>query len=124
MLARALTGDDAQQSPLAQAALEKADGIALSTASLCELVWLLSKGYGIARVDLIAALEDLLAGEYVEVDRPSAEAGLAAMRAGADFADGVIAFEGLRLGAETFLSFDRKAVSVLHRLGQPAGLLA
>ena len=124
VLVRALTGDDPEQSALAEAALDKADRVALSTASLCELVWLLSKGYRIARSDLIAALEDLLGSDKVDVDRPAADAGLAALRAGTDFADGVIAFEGLRLGADTFLSFDRKAVRLLQGAGQPARLLA
>ena len=124
VLVRALTGDDPKQSALAEAALETADRLALSTVALCELVWLLSKGYRIARPDLIAALEDLLGADKVDVDRPAADAGLAALKAGADFADGVIALEGLRLGADTFLSFDRKAVRLLQDAGQPAQLLA
>jgi predicted nucleic-acid-binding protein len=111
------------QSALAEAVLDKADRVALSTVSLCELVWLLSKGYRIARSDLIATLEDLLGADKVDVDRPAADAGLAALKAGTDFADGVIALEGLRLGADIFLSFDRKAVRLLQDAGQPAQLL-
>ncbi len=37
--------------------------------------------------------------------------------AGGDFADGVIAHEGQWLGAETFVSFDRKAVEMLKAQG-------
>jgi len=40
------------------------------------------------------------------VNRPAAEAGLALLEAGGDFADGVIAHEGRWLGAEAFVSFD------------------
>jgi predicted nucleic-acid-binding protein len=44
--------------------------------------------------------------------------------AGGDFADGVIAYEGSWLGGETFISFDKKAVSLIARLGLKAKLLA
>lgn len=37
--------------------------------------------------------------------------------AGGDFADGAIAYEGRWLGAETFVSFDRKAVEMLKARG-------
>jgi len=51
------------------------------------------------------------------VDRPAAEAGLAAMRAGTDFADGVIAHQGRMAGGDTFVSFDRDAAKRLAGLG-------
>jgi predicted nucleic-acid-binding protein len=35
--------------------------------------------------------------------------------AGGDFADGLIAYEGNWLGGETFVSFDKKAVTLLAR---------
>jgi predicted nucleic-acid-binding protein len=44
--------------------------------------------------------------------------------AGGDFADGVIAFEGLALGADKFLSFDKNAVDLLVGQGMPAELLS
>lgn len=45
------------------------------------------------------------------------------LEAGGDFADGAIAYEGRWLGGETFVSFDRKAVSLLMAQGQSARLL-
>lgn len=39
-------------------------------------------------------------------------------------ADGVIAYEGQWLGAETFVSFDRQAVELLDEQGTPARLLS
>jgi predicted nucleic-acid-binding protein len=51
------------------------------------------------------------------------EAGLALLEAGGDFVDGVIAFDGAWLGAEVFVSFDKRAVSLLTKQGQAAGLL-
>lgn len=50
----------------------------------------------------------------VVVNRPAAEAGLALLEAGGDFADGIIAFEGSLLGGDTFLSFDRQAVRLVE----------
>jgi len=57
------------------------------------------------------------------MNRPAVEAGLSALDAGGDFADGVIAYEGNWLGAEEFVSFDSKAVSMLKSQGNRARLL-
>jgi predicted nucleic-acid-binding protein len=42
---------------------------------------------------------------------------------GGDFADGVISHEGAWLGAETFVSFDKKAVKLVQAGGESARLL-
>jgi hypothetical protein len=52
------------------------------------------------------------------------EAGLAILATGGDFADGVIAYEGRGLGADTFTSFDRSAVTLLEQRGVAARLLS
>ena len=44
------------------------------------------------------------------------------LAAGGDFADGVIAFDGRRLGGEVFASFDRKAVELIAVNGGGAEL--
>jgi predicted nucleic-acid-binding protein len=59
----------------------------------------------------------------VAVNRPAVAAGLALLEAGGDFADGVIAYEGHWLGAEAFVSFDRKAVELAEARGHAARLL-
>jgi predicted nucleic-acid-binding protein len=46
----------------------------------------------------------------------------AASEGGGDFADGVIAFEGSRLGGQTIVSFDRQAVKLLQVAGLPTHL--
>jgi predicted nucleic-acid-binding protein len=124
LLVRALTGDDARQSKLAQAELAKADLVALTVPALCELVWVLSRGYGIPAAEIAQALRLLMSGANVVVNRPAAQAGLAQLEAGGDFADGVIAFEGAWLGAQMFVSFDRRAVRLMEAQGQPARLLS
>ena len=59
----------------------------------------------------------------VVVNRPAVEAGLSALHSGGDFADGVIAYDGAWLGGETFVSFDKRAVSLLAKQGRRTKLL-
>ena len=124
VLVRAVTGDHAQQSRAAQTALAKADVVALALPALCELVWVLSQGYKIPPRDIAEAIRRLMNGANVVVNRPAAEAGLALLDAGGDFADGVIAYEGNWLGADSFVSFDKKAVKLMEAQGGSASLLA
>jgi predicted nucleic-acid-binding protein len=124
LLVRALTGEDARQSKAAKAELANADLVALTVPALCELVWVLSKGYRIPSPEIAQALRLLMNGANVVVNRPAAEAGLAQLEAGGDFADGAIAFEGSWLGAEMFVSFDKQAVKLLEAQGQSARLLS
>jgi hypothetical protein len=58
-------------------------------------------------------IRSLTESAAVRVDRPAIEAGRAMLAAGGDFADGVIAFEGRRLGGEVFASFDRTAIELI-----------
>ena len=48
----------------------------------------------------------------------------AGLDAGGDFADGVIAYEGNWLGADTFVSFDKKVVKLMEAQGMPARVLS
>ena len=84
----------------------------------------LSHGYKIPSVEISEAIQRLMNGANVVVNRPAAEAGLALLNAGGDFADGVIAYEGSWLGADTFVSFDKKAVKLMETQGVAARLLA
>jgi predicted nucleic-acid-binding protein len=123
VLVRAIVGDNAQQSKAAQTALKKADMVAVAIPALCELVWVLSQGYKIPSGDISEAIRRLINGANVVVNRPAAEAGLVLMHAGGDFADAAIAYEGNWLGAESFVSFDKKAVKLIEAQGGSAHLL-
>jgi predicted nucleic-acid-binding protein len=124
VLVRAVTEDHVGQSKAAQAALRKADVIAISISALCELVWVLSRGYKVQTPDIAETIRGLINAVNVVVNRPMADAGLAMLDAGGDFADGVIAHEGNWLGAETFVSFDRMAVTLLEAHGKSVRLLS
>ena len=124
VLVRAITGDHPRQSKVAQAELAKADVVALPLPALCELGWVLSQGYKIPSAEIAETIRRLINGVNVRVNRPAAEAGLALLDAGGDFADGVIAHEGRWLGADTFISFDKKAVKVMEAQGASVRLLS
>ena len=126
VLVRAMVGDDERQGKIAQAELAKAEVITLALPALCELVWVLSKGYKIPSAEIAEAVRRLINGANVVVNRPAveAEAGLALLDAGGDFVDGVIAYEGSWLGAEVFVSFDKRAVKLMEAQGESVRLLS
>ncbi|MGA9550243.1 MAG: type II toxin-antitoxin system VapC family toxin [Rhodomicrobium sp.] len=123
VLVRAIVGDDKLQSAAAREALANAEAIALTVPALCELVWVLSRGYKIRAPEIAQTIRALLNAANIEVNRPAAEAGLEILEAGGDFADGVIAFEGEWLGGDIFVSFDKRAVALLEKQGMSARLL-
>jgi predicted nucleic-acid-binding protein len=124
VLVRAITGDDARQAAIAQSELAKAEVVAVTLPALCELIWVLSRGYQIPSPIIAETVRRLINGANVLVNRPAVEAGLVLLDAGGDFADGVIAYGGNWLGAETFVSFDRKAVRLMGSRGLDTHLLA
>ncbi len=123
VLVRAVARDDAAQYETATGVMGRAKIVAIAVPCLCELVWVLRSVYRFQPFDISNAIRILIAADNVETDRPAVEAGLAMLDAGGDFADGVIAYEGRWLGAEMFVSFDRKAVEMLKAQGQAAKLL-
>jgi predicted nucleic-acid-binding protein len=124
ILLRAILDDHPTQSPAAQRFLDTAELLSVTLPTLCELAWVLRKGYKRSRLELAAALETIARVPTISLDRAAVEAGLALVRAGGDFADGVIAFEGNRLGGETFVTFDRGAAELLAGAGIATSLLS
>ncbi|MDR3428088.1 type II toxin-antitoxin system VapC family toxin [Silvimonas sp.] len=124
VLVRLVMADDETQNKIAVKAIERASLVAISTHSLCEFAWVLDRRYGVPRADIAGAIRGLIEARNVAVNRPAVEAGLSLLDAGGDFADGVIAYDGNWLGGEIFLSFDKKAVTLLAKQERPAKLLA
>jgi predicted nucleic-acid-binding protein len=122
VLVRAITRDDPTQAAAAQAALQAAEAVAVPVPALCELVWVLAQGYKVPREEIAQAVRRLIGAAGVIIDRPATEAGLAVLEAGGDFADGAIAYEGRWLGADTFISFDNRAVQIIAAQGHAARL--
>jgi len=124
ILVRAVVRDDEKQARAAAKLLKEAEIVAVSLASLCEFVWVLQRVYGLGYQDIAGAIEVLLNAANVVVNRPAVDLGLSVLKAGGDFADGLIAYEGTWLGGETFVSFDKKAVALLGKQGLTAKLLS
>jgi predicted nucleic-acid-binding protein len=123
VLVRAAVRDDPRQARVAADMLAQAEVIAVPLPVLCEFVWVLLSRYGRGVGEIAASIRDLADSANVQLDRPAVEAGLAIFEAGGDFADGVIAFEGRRIGGSVFASFDRRAVDLIAATGAETRLL-
>ncbi|MDZ5650206.1 type II toxin-antitoxin system VapC family toxin [Nitrospirillum sp. BR 11828] len=128
ILVRFFIEDDPEQADEARALMAKATRIVIPLPALCEAAWVLRRGYRLPARDIADQLERLLLVDVIVVDRSALAAGVAFLRAGGDFADGVIATEGRDKGGEVFVSFDRGAVNRWRRMGgnaaEPALLLS
>jgi predicted nucleic-acid-binding protein len=116
LLIRIVTQDDADQARIAFDLLSSAERVVVSLPCLCELVWVLRAVYGFSSGELDKAVRSVTDPGNVITDRSAVEAGLRLLAAGGDFADGVLASVGMDLGADAFVSFDRKAVALLNQL--------
>ena len=123
VLIRAAVQDEPRQAREAARVLQEAELVAVPVPVVCEFVWVLRRGYRKSVGEIVNAIERLLDSANVAMNRPAIEAGLGVLSAGGDFADGAFAYEGEWLGAEEFVSFDAKAVSVLQAKGARAVLL-
>jgi len=123
VLIRAAVQDEPHQARKAAKVLQQAELVAVPVPVLCEFVWVLRRGYKKSAAEVSEAIDRLTKSGIVVVNRPAIDAGLAVLDAGGDFADGVIAHEGSWLGAEEFVSFDAKAVSLLQSQNVRARLL-
>jgi predicted nucleic-acid-binding protein len=123
VLVRMAVLDDPAQARVAATAIRGADLLAIPIPVLCEFVWVLGRGYRKSSAEIAGAIRRLLSSNNVTLNRPAVDAGLAVLEAGGDFADGVAAWEGEWLGGDEFLTFDRKAASLLPKNGYPTRLL-
>ena len=123
VLVRIAVLDDPAQARVAATAIRDADLLAIPLPVLCEFVWVLGRGYRKSPSEIADAIRRLLNSRKVALNRPAVDAGLAVLESGGDFADGVAAYEGQWLGASQFVTFDRKAATLLPSHGYPARLL-
>lgn len=116
VLIRAIVEDDADQSVAAQRVLGEASEVVISNPVLCEMVWVLMKGHKRSATEVAATIEVLMSAENAAVDREAVDFGLRVMGMGADFADGVIAYEGAMKGG-AYVTFDRTAAKHVSKAG-------
>ncbi|MGE3370409.1 MAG: type II toxin-antitoxin system VapC family toxin [Rhizobiaceae bacterium] len=124
LILRMLLNDDPRQSPAAVRAISDATTVAVTLPTLCEIAWVMRSRFRLSRSDVARFMKTVVATDKIVLDRPAVEAGLALLEAGGDFADGVIAHEGRRLGGDTFVTFDRDAGARVERAGYAVNVLA
>jgi predicted nucleic-acid-binding protein len=123
VLVRLATQDDPEQASLALEVLKQATLIAVPNTALCELVWVLLRGYRYTPEQVVYAVRTLMQVRQVVCNTPAVLAGLAMLENGGDFADGVIAFEGELLGGREFVTFDQQAAKLLKAQKRKSRLL-
>lgn len=124
ILVRAVVRDHPRQAAAAAKALREAEIVAVPLSCLCEFVWVLGRVYKFRNDVIASAIEALLESSNTQTDRQAVKSALGILKAGGDFADGIIAHEGRWLGGETFVSFDKQAVSLVAARGGKSRLLA
>jgi len=117
LMLRMLLNDDPRQSRAATIAVNDAALVVVTLPTLCEIAWVLRSRYRLSRSEIARFMKVVIGIEKIVVDTAAVQAGLATLDAGGDFADGVIAHEGRRLGAEVFVTFDKSAAVLLERSG-------
>ncbi|MGG7579942.1 type II toxin-antitoxin system VapC family toxin [Rhizobium sp. Nf11,1] len=124
VLVRAAVDDDPKQTEHARILMREAERLFVSNLTFCEFVWVVGRIYRKSASEIAATIRLLIADRKVVYDRAAVEAGLSFLDAGGDFADGVIVFEGRRLGGEVFATFDRKAAAIVESAGRACLLLS
>ena len=95
------------QREAARRVIEGGGDLFVAKTVLLELEWILRGVYGLARRDVLRALENLQALPNVEIeDRAAVESALAGLRSGLDFADALHHASGRACTA--FLTFDTR----------------
>ena len=115
VLVRYIVRDDPQQTAAATRLIEsrcKSDDPGLvALLVLCELVWVLGRGYGYERVAIVGVLRRILSAGDLQVER--SELAWQALnlydQEKADFADYVIGFCNREMKGEVTYTFDRRA---------------
>jgi predicted nucleic-acid-binding protein len=113
VLVRHLTWDDEGQAIEAADTIEGAEAIVVPTIVLCEFVWALKRAYRYAGREIVDILRRLVAIRAVEIERPAAEAGIAMLARGADFADGIVRQEADRATCDRLFTFDQSFARLL-----------
>lgn len=119
VLVRYLVQDDPTQARQASTLIDRAaaqeTAMYINHVVMCELAWVLGRGYGYARTSLAEIIEKILLGRQFEIEKKdlvwSALANFKASRA--DFADCLIGVINDLAGCESTLTFDRSAASLV-----------
>ena len=113
ILIRLLTRDDPGQTALAERLLQEAadagEPCFISDPVLCEVEWVLESSYRARRGDILAAMQELFAGDlFLFEDREVLRQAIASYQESkADFSDCLIGAKARAKGARTTYTFER-----------------
>lgn len=117
VLVRFLTRDDPEQARVADAVmstLTPAEPGFVATVVWAELHWVLRRGMKLDRHLVIDRIDGVHASPQIRSEDPAAvSSAIKSARAGADFADALIAATASRAGCREVVSFDRRATDQL-----------
>ena len=117
VLVRYIVQDDPAQAAAATRLIEsecRADDPGMvSSVTLCELVWVLGRGYRTAKARIVSVLRAILSAEELQAEDPElAWRALGHFEAGAaDFADYLVGATNRSRGATTTYTFDKTAAA-------------
>lgn len=123
VLLRLLVKDDEQQRQIAVDTISAATQVIVSTHTFCELAWVLSRSYQISKADIATTFRKIIKNPKFKVDIHLIHTGLMMLELGGDFADGIVAAQGIEKESELFVSFDKKAIKLLAQQGYQVKLL-
>ena len=118
VLIRYLVQDDPNQTSRANALIDRAaaqeTAMFINHVVMCELAWVLGRGYKYHRTALAEVIEKILLGRQFEIEKKDLVwTALASFKASrADFADCLIGVTNDLAGCESTLTFDRSAASL------------
>lgn len=117
VIIRMVTGDDPVQSPVAEevfGSLTVERPGFVTFVSILELNWVLSRGYGLSKPEVLDVLEQLLGTEQLEFDDgESVWTAVLAARQGADLEDALLVGTAHLYGCEETVTFDQSAADRL-----------
>lgn len=106
LLVPCLTWDDESQAVAAAAVIDGADELFVSNVAWCELAWVLKRAHLYNGSEIASGIETMATADNVIIDRPAVESGLAMLRAGGDFADGILQYEAERARCDKLVTLD------------------
>jgi predicted nucleic-acid-binding protein len=113
ILIRLMVRDDPRQTALAErlveGAAERGETCLVTDPVLCEIEWVLESSYGAARLEIVAAMQELLAQEiFTFEDREAFRRAVdLCQQSKVEFSDLLIGAKGQARGARTTYTFDR-----------------
>jgi len=119
IIVRFVVDDDIKQMNAVHKLFKSCEEIIIPTHVFCEFCWVLSTVYRVKHSVILEEIELLIKSAKVNFNEDEVEAGLSMMRKGGDFADGVNAYTGRKMGGDkvVFATFDRKAMRLLSEQG-------